>query len=124
MMKTIGCYIRYDFSLQSAKVNHTDPVFDENRAKSAEDCANKCIVESEASAESETTSELPNPSNCIDGWSYQIATGRCLLFSSANTTLLNPNRIMMGSQKTIGWISGTDMCKINGNSETYICLKV
>ena len=104
MMKKSGCYIRYELNLDDQKINNfaPNPITPINSTKSLGDCAHSCF----------------NNSQCVDGWSFQITTGKCLTFKTANTTLLKPASMMAPKQESIGWISGTEMCDQQNDADT------
>ena len=98
MMEILGCYIRYDYSLEGVKYNNTTPTFVDINQNSIVSCATVCF----------------QSRDCL-AWSFQMATKRCLLFNQGhvNTTMLSPSKTMSSMQnnaKNLGWASGTKAC--------------
>ena len=99
MMKTVGCYVRYDYSLEGVKYNNKTYKPDEDIDQDTIDsCATECFQSRNCSA-----------------WSFQMATKRCLLFNQGhvNTTMLSPSKTMSSMQenaRNLGWASGNTAC--------------
>ena len=71
MMDKVGCNIKNDFYFQ----NNTPVTPSPPHQDSSIDCARACY----------------NSSHCIDGWSYQIATGKCQFYDDIPIETLQPS---------------------------------
>ena len=96
---TIGCYIRYDYSLEDVLINNATAVNVSFNAPNIVCCAEECL----------------RNNFCEKGWSYQIATKRCLMFKTANTTMVQPGSILNSLFNNLGWVSGLKSCKTGTN---------
>ena len=101
MMNKVGCYIRNDFVFQEGKKEYTSKessseIF--NNTKSAITCAAACHDDAE----------------CVDGWSYQIATQKCYFYNHFNLDKLQPSTHIMDNEYSIGWATGLKSCDYPG----------
>ena len=95
MQEEHGCFIRYDYNMANTNVSGTEkPVFFTKKVNSSFECGNYCFYNH----------------TCSDGWSFQMSTKECNIFQSSNTKLLNPNKIMVETEKIRGWVTGSKSC--------------
>jgi len=105
LMKSVGCYIRYDYSLEGVKLDNNPPIFVSFNAPSVVCCAEECL----------------RNDSCVKGWSYQIATKRCLMFKTANVTMVQPGSILNSLFNNLGWVSGLKSCEADKTSVRQSC---
>ena len=96
MMGGAGCYIRYNYNLEDVKINKQNASIGfDFKSQNLESCANYCF----------------NDDKCKSGWSYQIATRRCITFETANMTAVQPGSLLNAIYNNNGWISGVKSCR-------------
>ena len=112
MLGTIGCYIRYDYSLRDVKINnHTAVTVSTISATSSTTSTSSAAASTSIdSVISCAESCFYNP-ECESGWSYEVATKRCFLFKTANLTMVQPGSILNALFNNLGWVSGLKSCK-------------
>ena len=91
MEKNVGCYIKNDFKFSDLPVHHAFT------PTSAIRCAQHCFN-----------------SNSSEGWSYEIATKRCIFYNEIDTEKLRPKVALSASNTSIGWITGFKSCNRSG----------
>ena len=91
MMDKVGCNIKYDFYFQNKTPVAASP---SDNLDSSIDCARECY----------------KSADCVDGWSYQIATGKCLFYDDIPIETLQPTHKLHEYEYTIGWASGLKSC--------------
>ena len=89
MMSKVGCYIRNNFYFKNSTKNANHDI-----QTTSVDCALSCF----------------NDEECLDGWSYQIATKKCYYLTQANMTILQPSFQVPEEDKAIGWATGLKSC--------------
>ena len=107
MEKHVGCYIQNDFYFKEEAIK--DTWMEDSSIR----CATSCF-------ESE---------DCTQGWSYQQATRRCLFIANNISTdridLLQPNKHIMETERTVGWATGLKACFETGTAHSqFICLYI
>ena len=95
-MEDAGCYVRYDYNLNDVKINNQNAsILNDFKSQNLESCANFCF----------------DDDKCKSGWSYQIATRRCIAFETANMTAVKSGSILNAIYNHNGWISGGKPCR-------------
>ena len=92
MTKRIGCYIQNDFYFKN-----NIPTAIETNVESALTCSTKC----------------KNSNNCEEGWSFHLATGKCLFIGqdeSLKIDVLQPTSHIQETDRTVGWATGLRAC--------------
>ena len=97
----VGCFIQNDFYFKE------EPLMTSSIESSSIRCATSCYEDE----------------NCSQGWSYQQATGRCLFLPENITTerigLLQPNSLILETDRTVGWATGLKTCFETGRGSTH-----
>ena len=93
MEKNVGCYIKNEFKFSDLPVQH------EFTPASAIRCAQHCFQSN---------------SSCGEGWSYQIATKRCIFYNKIDVEKLGPKVALSVSNTSLGWITGFKSCNRSG----------
>ena len=93
MMKSVGCYIRNDYTTQTNRKQLHGIL------SSSIDCALACL----------------NNGECREGWSYLIGTKECFFLNELDHSILQPGALLLESDYRIGWATGRKSCKLPGN---------
>merc|ERR1719308_714512 len=89
----VGCFVLNDFYFKS----DYEVVASPRKPSSAIQCAELCHYSD----------------NCLEGWSYQQATGFCLFIKQAEQIeILQPESHILENNKTVGWATGLKACTV------------
>ena len=110
LMKNPGCHIKYDFKftnyIESKNSNNQtiETIMEYQTSEAGEkmssiDCAKACF----------------SNSTCGEGWSYQIATKRCIFYENIDLDVMQPGHSVSEANQTLGWITGLKSCNRAGS---------